>query len=197
MVESLKAHPPLWFALPEDLRVIKSFSLTEGEVTRVSLESWVLKVEQKPWLLTQQKSVPKSVRFHRRILEAYRDGWISYLKKAPWRIWVKRGLARRVYMSYGLLGDEKVIAALTEGWGAHRKDVFSCWSKGSERMQNMPVLQLSVLRAVCSRRNVLIHAQILNVCRDIHNRQNPGMSTDSDNPFADEISCLLSAAGFL
>ena len=75
-LESLKAHPPLWFALPEDLRVINSFSLTEGEVTRVSLESWVLKVEQKPWLLTQQKSVPKSVRFHRRILEAYRDGWI-------------------------------------------------------------------------------------------------------------------------
>ncbi len=150
-LESLQAHPPLWFALPEDLKVINSFSLTDGEVTRVSLESWVLKVEQKPWLLTQQKSVPKSVRFHRRILEAYRDGWISYLKQAPWRIWVKRGLARRVYMSYGLLGDKKVIDAFTEGWDVHRKNVFSCWSKGSERMQDMPVLQVSALRAVLHR----------------------------------------------
>ena len=196
-LESLQAHPPLWFALPEDLKVINSFSLNEGEVTRVSLESWVLKVEQKPWLLTQQKTVPKSVRFHRRILEAYRDGWISYVKQAPWRIWVKRGLARRVYMSYGLLGDKMVIDAFTEGWDVHRKNVFSCWSKGSERMQDMPVLQVSALRAVCSRRNIRIHVQILNVCRDIQKRQNPGMSADSDNPFAAEIKGMLSSAGFL
>ena len=100
-------------------------------------------------------------------------------------------------MSYGLLGDKKVIDAFTEGWDVHRKNVFSCWSKGSERMKNMPVLQVSALRTVCSRRNIRIHAQILNVCRDIQKRQNPGMSADPDNPFVVEIHDLLSAAGFL
>ncbi len=118
--------------------------------------------------MTQQKGVPKSIRFHRKILEAYRDGWLPYLEKFPWRIWVKRGHARRVYMSYGVLRDEKVIAALSREWETKLKIVFTRWSQCSERMMNMPELQLSILQAVIKDRGFQNPAQAQKVCLDIH-----------------------------
>jgi len=194
-LEAMNAHPPLWFALPEDLKSGNSFEITEGEVGRVDLDAWVLKVEQSPWLLTQQKGVPKSVRFHRRILEAYREGWLPYLKKTPWRIWVKRGLYRRVYMSYGLLGEARVADAFTEGWRTHKKKVFSYWSKGSARMRNMPALQFSVLRAVCSRNEIMSNGEVLRVCLDIRDRQPDPKSTICDEPYVEEIRNRLNRVG--
>lgn len=194
-LEALKVHPPLWFALPADLKGLNSFSLIEGNVTRVNLDAWLMKVKQRPWLLTQLRGVPKSIRCHRKILEAYREGWLPYLKQSPWRIWVKRGLHRRVYMSYGLLGDARVMGALTEGWRRHRDKVYACWSKGSWRMRNMPVIQATVLRAVCNRQKVLSSGEALRVCLDVLNRQNPTTGTVSDIPFASEIWRRLSEAG--
>ena len=94
--EAIDAHPPLWFALPQDLKTAARIQLAKGPVTRVDLDAWEGKVQSSPWLLTQHNGVPKSVRLHERILEAYFWSWLRKLQIAPFRIWEKRGLYRRV-----------------------------------------------------------------------------------------------------
>jgi len=128
--EVIEAHPPMWFALPTDLAGGAGFVPSKEPVTRVDLEAWVAKVTERPWLLTQQRGVPKSVRFHRRLLEAYFDGWMQHLEKAPWRIWVLIGQTRRVYMSYALLAAPDFPDAFSKAWRRrNRTPLDSAWGK--------------------------------------------------------------------
>jgi hypothetical protein len=148
-LEGIKAHPPLWFALPKDLRKKEIFKLTHSSSRFVNLEEWSKKVKNSPWLLTQKKTVPKSIRMHPQIIRAYRDGWSYYLKDSPWQIWVKFKKSYRVYMSYALLNNTRTINAMTDGWIATGTNILTTWrSKPSERMKSIPAVQLSILRAL-------------------------------------------------
>jgi hypothetical protein len=81
--EAIQAQPPLWFALPPDLKSKQDFQLIDSDISRVDIAAWCTKITQKPWLLTQQNGVPKSIRLHKSILYAYREGWLPHLKKNP------------------------------------------------------------------------------------------------------------------
>ena len=166
--ETVKAQPPFLFAVPDDLRRCQGLSASNSAPTRVDLNSWCVKVRQKPWLLTQKATVPKSIRWHLRIVNAYRDGWLPYLSEFPWRIWVKKG-RNRVYMSYALLTDETVIDALAIGWRNRNPRIRETWMRASERMRNLPAYQLSVLRGMpssISRR----HRGAIAVAQNVANR---------------------------
>lgn len=162
-LQAMNAQPPLWFALPDDLRVQPDFQPLEGEVRNVDLEAWVAKVRATPWLLTQKAAVPKGLRLHLRILEAYRDGWLPHLSKSPWRIWVQfsQTYKSRVYMSPAILYDARVLDALTEGFADARRAIAvgpsrlrrklqlrGTWHEASLRMQATRALRLAVLRAI-------------------------------------------------
>ena len=194
---ALQAHPPIWFALPDDLRGSQGFELDTGDVTRVNLDIWCEKVRAKPWLLTQKSGVPKSVRFHQAILDSYRKGWHFYLEKCPWRIWVKSGQFRRVYMSYALLTDAETINVLKNGWLRHEQEVNFAWGKASDRMQTLPALQVSLLRAVCTRRNIQNNSEALSACAAIRRRRHFSNDESSVAPHACEIRNRLLDAGFL
>jgi len=78
---------------------------------------------------------------HPRILEAYRNGWVRYLKQSPWRMWVKRGLHRRVYMSSAVFTDETTLQALTTRWINLTKEQHCFgWTMASPRMHNIPAI---------------------------------------------------------
>ncbi len=86
-------------------------------------------------------------------MNAYREGWLSYLQQHPWRIWVSHGghYNRRSYMSYALLADEIVIDALAKAWAGLGDKLLSTWrNEPSRRMKSIPAIQLSVLRAISS-----------------------------------------------
>jgi len=194
-LEAILAHPPLWFALPDDLAELAKFTPEEGDKLRVDLDSWVIKVTESPWLLTQKNSVPKSIRQHRRILEAYKQGWILYLRGTPWRIWLKRGLYRRVYMSYAVLADEEFILALQEGWRSHARRIKWAWNQASDRMQNMLVMQVALLRATCHGPEIRANSEALNVCMDVTQRFGRQAMLFPQNPHIEEIGARLSQAG--
>jgi hypothetical protein len=186
--EGIKVHPPLWFALPEDLRAKKAFQLPTTSSTFVDLEEWCNKVKDRPWFLTQKKTVPKSIRMHPRIIEAYRDGWSYYLKDCPWRIWVKFKESRRVYMSYALLNDNSTINALADGWIATGANILKFWrTKPSERMKSIPAVQISILRALHNEKltSKLTKKELttisLVICNDIENINTNKIDTLTQN----------------
>mgnify|MGYP000049290529 FL=1 len=158
--EAMEVEPPLWFALPDDLRETSGFHTYEGRFHgRANGPQWLRKIRAKPWYLLHS-GFPTSLRRHRRILRAYRDSWAERLRAHPWRLWEQidppslqgrkntldpKGVKnyRRVYPSYALLSDPVVLNALTEGWRNDRHG----WRKVSARMQTIPAIQLSFLRA--------------------------------------------------
>ena len=193
--EALAAHPPLWFALPEDLKGEVDFQPFDTDNVRVDIEAWVQKVEASPWILTQQKGVPKTVRLHRRILEAYRDGWLPYLRSHPYRIWVKRGLYRRVYMSYGLLSVPAVVDALTAGWKERCATAHTDWKRASNRMQAMPIMQVAILRGMGAPYQAQRNRDTVAVCSDIRELQDQVTVTDWSRPFVEEVRRKLAGVG--
>lgn len=142
--------PTLWFALPQDLQNEDSFLLTDKIKRKVDLESWVIKVLEKPWLLTQKKGVPESLRNHTAIIDAYYNGWKKHVM--PWQFWVQKGgygygYTHRVHMSYALLANERFLHVMTEQW---IKYGVRMWDRASQRMRRIPAVQLTFLRA-CSK----------------------------------------------
>jgi hypothetical protein len=136
-------EPPFYLATPNELRHVLQDA---KDIDPNHLIDWCNKVEFKPWILTQKSKVPKSIRCHPIIVQAYRNGWLPYLKRYPNRLWVKRGRSR-VYMSYALLNDKIVIDALVSGWQAKRRP-GDYWYQASERMRDIPAIQVSILRAI-------------------------------------------------
>jgi len=189
----IQAMPPLWFALPKDLKKRDEFEPLKEVSRRVDLLSWLIKVEKMPWLLTQNNGVPKMIRCHHQVLEAYRKGWQPYLIESPWRIWVKRGLHRRVYMSHALLADEKVVETLAQGWrNICWDDLYDTWIKASARMRDIPAIQLSVLRAISESTNSIYLGGCSDVIDEIYRRHNRSMKANQgNNPLSEEIEALL------
>lgn len=139
--------------------------------------------------------MPKSIRLHHRILEAYREGWLPYLRKSPWRLWVpiSQGL-RRVYMSNGLLADDQVINALADGWRQLAADnIINYWfCKASERMRKLPALQVSMLRAICLNGLAGQNRETMKVYVNIEHQHNQLRDKKLKNiPFDKEIRSLL------
>jgi hypothetical protein len=193
--DAITAQPPLYFALPKDLKSAPDFMPLDGEVSRLDMDQWEYKVREKPWLLTQQNGVPKSIRYHLRILEAYRDGWIPYLEISPWRVWVKRGKFRRVYMSYALLCDSVIVDAFSEGWLRRKKTALYSWDSGSYRMRDMPVIQLAALRAYRRREGSFENTGIMQVVQAIAELHREGMSRHKSDPYIEEVRSILIDSG--
>lgn len=153
--EAFDAAPPLWFALPPEYLKDRSFRIQSGRFRgRANASKWLSQVKERPWYLLHQ-DCPKLLRRHLRFLNAYRDAWITHFKNDPSRLWYEFGKHkslmgsypnRRVYASYALLHDEKVIDALTEGW----LNSLSAWDRASKRMQRIPGIRLSMLCALSS-----------------------------------------------
>jgi hypothetical protein len=195
--EAFQVHPPLWFALPADLRIHEKFRLNNEVSGKIDLDEWCQKVIQKPWLLTQQKGVPKSIRFHQRMIEAYREGWLPHLRKYPWRLWVSI-YPRRVYMSYALLTNDKILAALTDGWTQTKRKITRYWLEDtSERMRNIPAIQLTVLRALGPPKTVDPYPDAFKICLDIQDRRKNSITPLlASSPAESGISYLLKSRGF-
>ena len=62
-------------------------------------------------------------------------------------------------------------------------------------MQNMPMLQLSVLRAVCMRNEIMVNGEALRVCLDIMGRQSKTGDITQEEPYKVEIRKRLIQAG--
>ena len=194
--DAIEAQPPLWFAVPDDLKDQPDFAAQTGPVKRVDVAAWEEKVRNSPWLLTQKSGVPKSVRLHERILEAYLASWMTHLQKMPWKIWINRGYQRRVYLSYGALADPRVLEALTAGWLERAKTLYSTWSKASYRMRTMSLYQVSVLRAVGSAKAKQMTGSQLRTCLDVVELHRYHRD-DGETVFADEVRERLIAATLL
>jgi hypothetical protein len=189
--EALQAQPPLWFALPADLRSLNRFQPLEASSSKVDLDMWCAKVSKTPWLLTQKAGVPKSIRFHSNILGSYIDGWIPYLTKSPWKVWETKG-EKRVYVSYGILGTEQIISAMAAGWYRVADHLDKSWQNASERTRNLTIIQLAVMRTICRYRRPSQHKKSLKVCQDILlRRRNLPHPCLSDSRFMDELRALL------
>jgi hypothetical protein len=197
--EAMLAHPPLWFALPSDLAVQTAFWPIEEPIGKIRMDYWVDRVRAKPWLLTHTQAVPKRVRNARCVLEAYREGWMSHLREVPWRIWITppgKAKAERAYMSYALLYDHQVLAAMSAGWQMHEEHFPDSWRQASHRMRNLPAVQVSVLRTIFRNarsaplKGSLVAAEIAHV-----RRRRRGV-TLPETPIDAEIRSLLSQAGF-
>jgi hypothetical protein len=195
--EAIEAHPPLWFALPEDLKATAPFQLEKGPVSRVDLDGWVAKVQAQPSLLTQQSTVPKSVRRHERILEAYFWSWLDLLRVTPYRIWVKRGLYRRVYMSYGVLADPRFLGEFSEIWAQHRERLFTAWSRGSYRMRHMALFQVAALRCLGQLKPVNMTSEELKFCLDVAELQRGVPEENREEPLVKEVRSRLMGMGLV
>lgn len=195
--EAIEAHPPLWFALPADLKAAAQFQRLEGPISRVDLDSWVSKVKEKPWLLTQQGGVPKSVRRHERILEAYFWSWLDRLRAAPYRIWEKRGLYRRVYMSYGVFADPRFLDEFSKIWAQHRERLFAVWSRGSYRMRRMALFQVAVTRCLAHLKPVNMTGEELKVCLDVLELQRDVPEEGCKDPLVQKVRNLLLDMGLV
>jgi hypothetical protein len=124
------------------------FKLNNTQVRKMYVLEWKDKILNKPWLLTQTNTVPKSVKMHPDILNTYRSSWCFYLSENPSRIWEKTG-RRRVYMSYyGLLSDFDTVLCLSKAWNSYY------WQQASDRMKTIPAIRLSFLYAILSNTNI-------------------------------------------
>lgn len=189
--EAMQSHPPLWFALPKDLINCERFKTIDKFPGNVDIENWSQKVTEKPWILLNKSGVPKSLRLHSRILQAYQDGWLSRLRREPWKIWVSFN-PRRAYMSYALLADHKTIAVLTDGWIRQEKNIVKCWfTHPSDRMRDVPALQIAILQAVIHLQKTGTNHDTVKICKDITTRwKSPGLEW-VNRYVNDEVRALL------
>ncbi len=195
--EAIQMQPPLWFELPANLMDREALGWQDSAGKNVDVESWRKKVLNKPWLLTQQSGVPKSIRLNRQILEAYREGWLRHLRVYPWRLWVSIN-PRRVYMPNGLLADSRTLTALTQGWMNDKKKIVDCWFQyASERMRELPAIQLSILQAICPPHLAGLYTGGIKICLDIYARRRKHFTANSTpTPLDAKISLLLALRGF-
>ncbi len=196
-LSAILASSPLRFGLPEDLKKKKEFKPVPTKPKRVDLKTWIEKVLEKPWLLTQKSGVPKTIRHDKKILEAYRTGWEGKLDGAPWQIWFQyRAGTRRMYMSYALLADEHIIRILASAWQRWRDNgdrIFEAWGWASHRMRILPSYQLAILNAIGSTPDQPLSRGDYKVCEDIREErsqlQRPMCSLD------ERIETLLKGNG--
>jgi hypothetical protein len=153
--EAIKINPTLRLALPDNLKAINRFHFDVSNVKHTLLLKWTTKVEERPWLLTQKNTVPKSVRYREEILMAYVKGWSVFLEQAPYRMWVVSGgrytHGSRVYMSYAALRNTTILNAMISGYISGFEKEINYWkgynSAISNGMKKIPAIQLAMLLA--------------------------------------------------
>jgi hypothetical protein len=133
--------PTFYFAFPIDL-IHEHIWAPQTKINvkdEKTLETWISRIESRPWYLSTEGKVPKSVRYHEALLRAYLKGWGAILSKTPSQIWKKPNSYQRVYMSYAALRNFYIFSVLAKSFGKRGGG----FSTASERMRQIPSYQLA------------------------------------------------------
>jgi hypothetical protein len=147
--EAVQARPSYLLAIPPDLAGKKGMHPQETFSTRADPEKWAAKIRERPWLLDQAKTAPKSLRHSKLLLDAYVEGWGIRLRKRPNRLWHSFG-GNRVYISYAVLFDPRIIDSMRDGWISKYTEgrLNATWKRTSARTARLPAVQLAILLAL-------------------------------------------------
>jgi hypothetical protein len=140
-LKAVLKDPTFYFAFPIDL-VHEHVWAPQTKISakdEKTLETWVSKIEARPWYLATEGKVPKSVRYHEALLRAYLIGWGAILSKTPSQIWKKVNSYQRTYMSYAALRNFYIFSVLAKLFGKRGGG----FSTASERMRQIPSYQLA------------------------------------------------------
>jgi hypothetical protein len=140
-LKAVLKDPTFYFAFPIDL-VHEHVWAPQTKISakdEKTLETWISKIEARPWYLATEGKVPKSVRYHEALLRAYLKGWGVILSKTPSQIWKKVNSYQRTYMSYAALRNFYIFSVLAKSFGKRGGG----FSTASERMRKIPSYQLA------------------------------------------------------
>jgi len=153
-LKAILTYPTYYFALPEDLKKNGIYVPQKEIKDQALLEKWIKNVEEKPWILTSKTGVPKSVRYHEKLLSAYIAGWIPILFKNPSRLWKahKNGYGSRAYLSYPALKNKFILNALIDGFMFKPNE----FNESSGRMKSMPNYLMAAL--IAGQRSGMLHS---------------------------------------
>jgi hypothetical protein len=142
-LKAVLKDPTFYFAFPIDL-IHEHIWAPQTKINakdEKTLETWISRIESRPWHLAAEGKVPKSVRYHEALLRAYLKGWGAILSKTPSQIWKKPNTYQRVYMSYAALRNFYIFSVLAKSFGKRGGG----FSTASGRMQRIPAYQLAFL----------------------------------------------------
>jgi hypothetical protein len=142
-LKAVHKDPTFYFAFPTDLihERVWAPQIKINAKDEKTLETWISKIEARPWYLATEGKVPKSVRYHEALLRAYLRGWGEILSKTPSQIWKKVNSYQRVYMSYAALRNFYIFSVLAKSFGKRGGG----FSTASPRMRRIPAYQLAFL----------------------------------------------------
>jgi hypothetical protein len=142
-LKAVLKDPTFYFAFPIDL-IYEHIWAPQTKINvkdEKTLETWISRIEARPWYLSTEGKVPKSVRYHEALLRAYLKGWGAILSKTPSQIWKKVNSYQRVYMSYAALRNFYIFSVLAKSFGKRGGG----FSTASGRMRRIPAYQLAFL----------------------------------------------------
>jgi hypothetical protein len=142
-LKAVLKDPTFYFAFPIDL-IYEHIWAPQTKINvkdEKTLETWISRIEARPWYLSTEGKVPKSVRYHEALLRAYLKGWGAILSKTPSQIWKKPNSYQRVYMSYAALRNFYIFSVLAKSFGKRGGG----FSTASGRMRRIPAYQLAFL----------------------------------------------------
>jgi hypothetical protein len=143
-LKAVLKDPTFYFAFPIDL-VHEHVWAPKTKISakdEKTLQTWISKIEARPWYLATEGKVPKSVRYHEALLRAYLIGWGAILSKTPSQIWKEvNSYHQRVYMSYAALRNFYIFSVLAKSFGKRGGG----FSTASGRMRRIPAYQLAFL----------------------------------------------------
>lgn len=147
---AIDRSPLCQLRLPDDLRKSSVICQAVKPKYREQLQHLAGLIRITPWLLHDQKMVPKPLLKSRELFDAYFEGWHRQLRNCPWRIWHLSRKGARSYMTPSTLYHPQVIDGMTEGWidCAGRLQLAEEWRHmEASTLCQLPV-QLAVLRAL-------------------------------------------------
>jgi hypothetical protein len=142
-LKAVLKDPTFYFAFPIDL-IYEHIWAPQTKINvkdEKTLETWISRIEARPWYLSTEGKVPKSVRYHEALLRAYLKGWGAILSKTPSQIWKKVNSYQRIYMSYAVLRNFYIFSVLAKSFGKRGGG----FSTASGRMRRIPAYQLAFL----------------------------------------------------
>ena len=142
-LKAVLKDPTFYFAFPIDL-IYEHIWAPQTKINvkdEKTLETWISRIEARPWYLATEGKVPKSVRYHEALLRAYLIGWGAILSKTPSQIWKKVNSYQRTYMSYAALRNFYIFSVLAKSFGKRGGG----FSTASGRMRRIPAYQLAFL----------------------------------------------------
>lgn len=186
-IEACLNNPTFIFASPANIKE-EINSLFNAECnSEENLEVWIEKIKRKPWLLTQQKGVPKYLRYNLKLLENYIISWSALLIDEPWKLWIELGggqwnTKKRVYISYAALKNKNIMDALIRSMQKNPKNINQIWEKASDRMKAIPAFQLAIIIASSKNENWL---KLLKAIEIINKSKSIKISANSYEYFID------------